>query len=204
METDGLFTFLSTVKGKPMFLGLYAGTSAAAAGMCVTQAPGPEGRLLDFDDAADTLTVESSLPLPLGHALEDEAIIVEHDLDTTTFTIQRIESAGDNRFRIHLKWWPHVLENYLRVTSAVGPLLGIAPPPSLPARFWERAYQVYKVAPPAETRYVGEVQTATAKALTLDSARADLAPGDTIGVTKLRKGKDRFRVVTSVTVGKIQ
>ena len=204
IETDGLFTFLSTVKGEPVFLGLYAGTRAAAAGMCVTQAPGPEGRLMDFDDAADTLTVECGQPLPLGQALEGEVIIIEHALDTTTFTIQRVESVRGNRFRIHLKWSPHVLENYLRVTSAIGPLLGIAPPPSLRAKFWERHYQVYKVAAPAETSYVGKVRAATARALTLDAARTGLRPGDTIGVTKLRKGKDRFRVVTSVTLGQIQ
>jgi len=213
LETDGLFTFASLVRGQPVFLGLYGGSRAAVAELSVTQG-GPHGGVLtDFGagqilttEPADrrrgehVLTVTCEASLPLGNRLQDETIIFEHEKGTTSFTIERVEAAGEGQFNVHLKWTPHVLENYLRVTGVVGPILRFEPPPSLPYGFAKMGYQVYRVSPEGETTHVGEVKAASGRSLTLDKLSVKLRPGDTIGLTKLRKGADRFRIIASATV----
>ena len=216
METDGLFTFASTVKGQPVFLGLNGGSRAAFAGLCVTLAPSYGGVLTDFGAGQiltagpagerrreHVLTVTCDTALPLGDRLEDETIIIEHGKGTTTFTIERVEAAGEGRFDIHLKWTPHVLDNYLRVTGVVGPIVRFEPPQSLAHGYANMGYQACRISPSGEATHVGEVRAASGKSLTLDRLSVELKPGDTIGLTKLRMGADQFRIVSSVSVARL-
>ena len=154
---------------------------------------------LPQDDAQDTFAVESARPLPTGDALHDAIIVLEHERDTTTFTIDGIEAAGTSGYVVPLKWTPHMVQNYLRVVDAVGSSLAIEPPPSLEQGFGTRSYQVYKVEESGQTTRLGEIERSYGSTVTLNTARASVAPGELVGVTKLKKGSDRFSITTSTS-----
>ncbi len=200
LETDAVHAAASAVNNTPKFLTMAGGTYARVGAMAVKAEPAYEGGLIDFDDNKDTLTVQTDRSLPLGDALHDEVIIIEHERGTTTFTIDTVQAAGDGQYVVKLRWSPHVLQNYLRVTDVVGPTLAIEPPPSLEHGFAAKGYQVYKVEADARTRRLGETRPSTGQTITLDTLPSGVSPGDMVGVTKLKKRTDRFHIATSASV----
>ena len=203
LDTDGLLTIVSIREGRPVFLGLYAGTRASAGTLSVSQGRPWTGVVEDFDHRGASLTVHCDGPLPDGDALRGETIIIEHPVGTTTFTIDSVTARGQGRYVIALARAPHLMENYLRVTQSAGSILAVEPPPSLPARLDRMGYQVYRIEPKGRAVLVGQVHARSGGTLSMDAAAVDIALGDVIGLTRIRKGRDRFRVVASATVGEM-
>jgi hypothetical protein len=199
LVTDGLFTFVSYVNGTPSFMRLCGGTRAAVPGLAVRQTRTFQGTLVDFDDEQKTVTVLSDRPLPFGNALEDEVIIIEHEHGTTSFTVDRIDAEAGERFHIRLKWSPHLLENRFRVINTADGIIDVEPPPSLPVRYGSMGYQVYRVETDGGTTHVARIESANAGKMVPDRAVESLAPGTMIGLTRMRKGIDRFRILGTAT-----
>ena len=195
LETDGLLTVLSVREGRPIGLSVAGGTRASAAGMELVLLPIPHGRLLAFSDRNKTLTVRPDGRWPIGDTLRGRTLIIEHDLDTTTFTIDRIEEAGpQGDVVVHLKRTPRLYENYLSVTRVMGDMLQVEPPPSLRRDFGVRQYQVYRVSDENETQHVGEIAEGRSGTFTLAASADGVSRGDLVGVTKLRIGRDRVTI----------
>jgi hypothetical protein len=197
LETDGTVTFVSCREGKPSFVKLCGGTRAAVAGVEIHQDREFHGTLVDFDDDRKTLLVESDTALLDGHALENEIIILEHEPGTTTFTIDRVTAEGGDRFLIRLKWEPHLLENRLQVVAVSDRVIQVEPPPSLAATYGRLQYQVYRTDSDGATTHEAQVTGASRGSMELDR-ETDLEVGTVIGLTRMRKGVDRFRIPGTV------
>ncbi|MBT3377371.1 MAG: hypothetical protein HN742_06030 [Lentisphaerae bacterium] len=201
LETDGTLTVLTVRAGRPTGLTVAGGTHASAAGMEVALQPQPHGRLLAFSDRSKTLTVRPDGQWPVEDALHGRTLIIEHDLDTTTFTIDRIEEAvpgGD--LVVHLKRTPRLYDNYLSVTQVMGNMLQVEPPPSLRHDFGSREYQVYRVSDGNEGQHIGEIAEGRQGTFTLATGTDGVNRGDLVGVTKLRNGRDRVTVPSFASV----
>ena len=204
LETDGTFTFVSCRNGVPSLMRLCGGTRAAVSGLEACQDREFQGALVDFDDEQKTLTVRSDRPLLPGNALEDEVVIIEHERGTTSFTIDRIAPDGDREFVIHLKWSPHLFENRLRVVSLVDRELRVEPPPSMSMSYGRLQYQIYRIDPDDGASHVAQIEQARIATIGLDRAPENLSVGDLIGLTRMSRDCDRFRIPGSVTVMKGQ
>jgi hypothetical protein len=195
LRTDGDLTVLTLTEGRPTDLRLYGGTRAQAGSLDLVQRPAYEGKLVEFDPAACSLDIETAgEPLPAGNALAGETVVVEHDIGTTTYTVERVEHTDGSRTRIVLARTPHLMENLLRVTRVTGPVLGIEPPPSLPARFERMGYCIYSDASPYPQK-LGRITGRQGKTITLDRAPAGLTAGARIGVTRLDASRDRVYIL---------
>ena len=200
LETDALLTVLSLTESGPTDLTVCGGTHASAGDLRVTQAPQMEGELADFRNEPARLTVKSSTPLPTDATLSGRVITVSHHVDTSTFTIDRVEAAGNGSFHVHLKWSPHLYQNLLEVTEVAGPAVAVEPPPSLPRGFGGMGYAVYRLLPDKRHRLVGMIDAAQGGTLVLSADEPGLKTGDTVGVTKLRVGSDRFTILPLTVV----
>ncbi len=204
LRTDALFVWVRFKRGRPARLLAAGGRRVDVGARGLRLAPAATGRLVDFDDERDTLTVETPSSLPVGETLADRVLIIPHEVGTTAFTIARVEPLGSQgaeapHYRVHLKWHPHVIENYVRVKAVSARSVDVEPIVSLPFDFEQRRYQLYKVGARGETTWVGEVvRRRGLYRLQLDRLRVTLRHGDLVGLTRLRKGRDRFVCIQSV------
>ena len=158
------------------------------------------GRLVDFDDARDTLTIESQDHFPIGDALAGRVIVVQHREDRSTFTIDRVESMGADRFLVHLADQPHLMNNWLLVHKVDRDGIWIEPRPVLDSK--RRTYKVYGGEPGA-LRLLGPLKKVDAtmirneigppmhtfhRVITDDCSGVE--PGQEIGIARLEKGRD--------------
>ena len=162
------------------------------------------GRLLDFDDSADTLTVECADAMPVGRALAGLPVIVEHAEDRSTFTIAAIERLASDKYLVHLDDQPHLVNNWLLVRRADQAGILVEPPPVLDSK--TRTYNVYS-GKPGELRMLGPLRGISGEPVyaedgTLmhsfmrvqtDDCRV-VQPGERIAITRLAKGRDTVRV----------
>ena len=199
LETDGRFTFVSYRSGIPSLLRLCGGTHAAVTGLEAHQNREFQGTLVDFDDEQKTLTVHSDRPILPGSALEDEVIIIEHERGTTSFTIEGVDTDAGREFVVHLKWAPHLFENQLRVVFLLDRELRVEPPPSMSTSYGRLKYQLYRIESDGRIAHVAQIEQAQVANMGLDRRPEHLEIGDLIGLTRMRKGLDRFRIPGSVT-----
>lgn len=97
--------------------------------------PAPAGRLVAFDDGANTLTIEPASEWPEGVALEGRWGIIRHEHGASTFTIRDLERVDGGRLRISLKYTPHLVLNRVRATSVVDEnTIAVEPRPAHPWR----------------------------------------------------------------------
>jgi len=158
------------------------------------------GRLLGFDDEANTLVVDAPEGLPEGLTLHNAIVIIRHISGTSTQTIDRIAGLGDGRYELRLRWSPHLGENYLRVVGRQGRWLRLQPPPSLPHDFHSRHYHVYSSARGTESTHHGEIVRAHGEWYEVDGEVAPVREGDDVVLTKLVAGRDTVRIPNCLTI----
>ena len=181
---------------------LLAGGSYLRTGGRALNLKGPamwRGRLLDFDDGNDTLTIECPEPFPQGNVLAGQPIIVVHDKDRSTYTIDSVEKLGDGRYLVKLDDEPHLMNNWLLVRKVAGDGITVEPPPVLDRG---PSYKVY-AGKPGRMRLLGPLHKFAYTSIhsewgshMYDSVRAitddytGVEPGQEIAITRLEKGKD--------------
>ncbi len=158
------------------------------------------GRLLDFDDEKDTLTIESSDALPIGDVMAGQPIVVQHAEDRSSFTIKSVQALGGDRYLVHLDDRPRLFNNRLRVRSVDANGMVVEPDPVLDAK--RRTYKVY-AGEPGKERMLGPLRSIGAITIRnefgtnmFDFRRivtddySGIEPGQEIAITRLEKGKD--------------
>jgi len=173
-------------------------------GLAMDGPPQLTARLLDFDDGADTLTIESSEAIPTGDALAGLPLIVQHVEDRSTFTIASVERLDDARWLVRLDDQPHIVNNWLLVSRVDHAGILVEPPPVLDGK--KRAYRVYG-GEPGNLRLLGPLHGAAAQPIhaedgtlmhSLYRVQTDdctgVKPGQEIGITRLHKGRDTVQV----------
>ncbi len=203
IATDADFAMASFPKSGQVRL-LVAGGSYLRADGHELKLEGPpvlRGRLLDFDDSADTLTVESSDPFPVGEELAGLPVIIQHEEDRSSFGISSVERLGDDRYLLRLDGRPHLMKNWLLVTEVSGSGITVEPPPALDLEP-RNGYHVY-----GETagglRMLGPLLGTSGESIrdewgaglrgfrrVLTDDYSGVAPGQEIGITCLKKGHD--------------
>lgn len=201
ISTDGDVAIVSHRKRGVRLL-LAGGKSLAADGLSL-KLDGPAqwtGRLVDFNDAADTLVIESEEAWPTGATLAGRPIVIQHREDRSTFAIKSVERIGDGRYLVQLDDQPHLMNNWLRVRKVTRHGIVIEPPPVLDSK--RRTYKVYAGAPD-DMRLLGPLRkmgsTTVRNEIGTDMLRfysvviddySGVEPGQDIGITRLEKGRD--------------
>ncbi len=88
-------------------------------------------QLIEFDDERDTLDVTASATSADLHRAAP-ILYVRHEHGTSTYSLRRIEHAGDRRCRIQLDHTPHLAINRLEVNRVHRGDIVVEPPPNLP------------------------------------------------------------------------
>ncbi len=158
------------------------------------------GRLLDFNDAEDTLTVASTDAIPEGNVLAGLPLIVQHAEDRSSFTIGSVEALGDNKYLVRLDDQPHLVNNWLLVRQVDQSGILIEPPPVLDSK--KSTYKVY-AGEPGKLRMLGPLRGFGSRHIYSESGTlmhsfssvltddyTAVKPGDEIAITRLEKGKD--------------
>ena len=220
IATDADFAMVSLPNDEQPSL-LLAGGSYLRADKAELRLKGPaqfSGRLLDFDDRADTLTIESAETFPVGTHLAGQPVIIQHREDRSTFTIASVEALGAGKYLMHLDDQPHLVNNWLLVRAVDGSGITIEPPAVLDRK--QTTYKVYTggrgAAPSGEPlrllgalRHIGartvydEWGTAMNWFYCLETDNYDgVVVGDDIGLTRLEKGHDTVFVTNfAYTIG---
>jgi len=162
------------------------------------------GRLLDFDDARKTLTVESADSFPPGRTMAGQPIIVQHSEDRSSFTIASVQALSNGRYVVSLDDQPHLCNNWLLVKNVTEEGIVVEPPPILDRK--RRTFKVYAGEPDnlrllGPLRQIGsttirnEFGTAmhTIRTVVTDDYTA-VRPGQEIALTRLEKGRDTVSV----------
>ena len=183
-----------------------AGSYLKADGFSLTLDGPPElsGRLLDFDDSRDTLTIESNDAFPLGDTLAGLPIIVQHTEDRTTFTIASVEALGAGKYLVHLDDQPHIMKNWLLVTDVGSSGIMFEPPAVLDSK--RGGYKVY-AGEPGKMRMLGPLRRFNSQPIysedgismhTFSTVVTDdytgVEAGQESGITRLEKGVDTVSV----------
>ncbi len=185
---------------------LLAGGQFLSADRCTLKLEGATsytGRLLDFNDAEDTLTIESPDSWPEGDTLSGRPIIVQHAEDRSTFTIKSVKPQANGHYLLQLDDQPHLMNNWLLVRKVDDTGIVIEPPPVLDTKNTYKVYaseagQIRLLGPlrgfGSETVY-NEYGTAmhTFRSVITDSYEG-VKPGQEIGITRLHKGRDTVSV----------
>jgi hypothetical protein len=161
------------------------------------------GRLLDFDDTHDTLTIESGDAFPLGDTLAGLPIIVQHTEDRSSFTIASIERLGADKYLVHLDDQPHIVSNWLLVTDVGSSGITFEPPAVLDSK---NTYKVY-AGEPGKLRLLGPLRHFNTQHIYSEDGRlmhsfsavatddyGGVEPGQEIGLSRLEKGVDTVSV----------
>ncbi len=91
------------------------------------------GRLITYDDEADYLLIEAARPWPTGTSLAGQWGFIQHEHGVSTFTVRSVETAGAGKYKLHLKYTPHLAVCRVLATAAVGNRrIAVEPPPNLP------------------------------------------------------------------------
>ncbi len=182
----------------------------ALGGFELAAGPTPAGRLVAFDDDADTLTVDPLTDWPEGEALAGRWGIIRHGHGASSFTIREVTREADGRLRVALKYTPHLVLNRVRATSAVeGETISVQPRPAHPWR--TRAsepdllgFHVYRATDEGPV-LVGEMAGQSAASsrdnwgkklgpmlptIRVEGDPAGVRPGDDLLITRLRPGED--------------
>ena len=162
------------------------------------------GRLLDFSDPDDTLTIQAEGAFPVGEVMAGQPIIVQHAEDRSTFAIKSVEALGDNKYLIHLDDQPHLMDNWLLVRSVSDDGIVVEPPLILDSK--RRTFKVY-AGEPGNMRLLGPLRAIRATTIrnefgtSMHSIRTVLTddysgvePGQEIALTRLEKGRDTVSV----------
>ncbi len=158
-----------------------------------------EGRLLDFSDEDDTLTIQSDSQWPVGEVLKGQPVIIQHRRDRSTYAIAGVSKAGNGRYVIQLDGQSHLMNNWLLVRQVQTDGVVVEPRPVLDK---SPGFNVY-AGEPGKMRMLGALDGITSmpiyneygtqmyafsKLRTADCS--GLAPGQEIGITRLEKGHD--------------
>ncbi len=162
------------------------------------------GRLLDFNDAEDTLTVASSDAIPEGEVLAGLPVIVRHAEDRSTFTIASVEALDEGKYLMRLDDQPHLVNNWLLVSQVDQSGVLIEPPPVLDSK--KSAYKVY-AGEPGKLRMLGPLRGFSSRHIYSESGvlmhsftslltddYTGVEPGQEIAITRLEKGKDTVSI----------
>jgi len=117
--------------------------------------PQLNGSLVDFDDAADTLTIQSTDPFPEGGVLAGQPIVTQHREDRSTYAIGSVQKLAADRYLIRLDDQPHLMNNWLLVRKVTAEGIIVEPPPTLDSK--RRTYKVY-AGKPGNTRLLGPLR----------------------------------------------
>ena len=211
----GRFTAV-TVAGGGVVRACGVGGGAAGLGEFeLATGEGALGRLMAFDDDADTLTIEPATDWPEGEALAGRWGIVRHDKGASTFTIREIERLEDGNVRIALKYTPHLVLNRVRATSVIDEdTVAVEPRPAHPWR--ERASEPNQLGfiayrdtadgllPVGEGAGLGAFTSydnwgkrlgPMLPTLTVDGDASQVQPGEDLLLTRLRPGADTVEVL---------
>ncbi len=215
MRFRGTFAVLTSA-GDEVTRAFLAGEGAVSLGeFALTCAPGPTGRLVDFDDDADVLIVEPDRAWATDGSLDGRWGVIRHAHGSSTFTIKRVERADDGSVRIALKFTPHLVLNTVRATGHTddGRVL-VEPRPMHP---WRTAasqpnflgFAVYRTTE-AGRQLLGEVAGVGGitshdgwgkrlgpllPTLTIEGRPERVQAGDTLHITRLQPGDDRVEVM---------
>lgn len=206
IRTDADLAVVSFPASGPPRLLLAGGRFLEADDRDLTTDDPPEwrGRLLDFNDAADTLEVEAPDGLPAGSQLAGRTLVVQHAEDRSTFTISSVVALGQDRYTIHLDDEPHLANNWFLVREVDGEGIVVEPPPVLDMK--TRNYKVY-AGRPGKLRMIGPLKEFGSKRIhseagllmhSLERIVTDnmdrVRPGEELAITRLEKGRDTFSV----------
>lgn len=166
-----------------------------------------QGKLVDWNDEEDYLVVESHEPWP---SVPGATIFVQHERGMTTATLDRVETEGPGRLRMHLRYHPHLALNYLRAVEVRGGVLLVQPPPNLPWRDGggpaHLGLMVYRQPKNRAWQLLGDYESVTTlrtrdpwgynlgpglPAIRVAGDLKPVRPGDLLAVTRLQPGKDR-------------
>ncbi len=169
-------------------------------------APALTGRLLDFDDTADTMLIEAGASSPdgwetvKGEVLAGQTLIVQHREDRSSFTIRSVEALGGGRYLLRLDGHPHLMNNWLLVRHVDGSGITVEPPPVLDHK--RSAFKVY-AGDPASPHMLGPLRQLQSVPVCDEWGTAmqrfyqvvtddytGVEPGGEIGITRLEKGHD--------------
>jgi len=206
ITTDADVAVVSYPRTGPANILLAGGARLNADGFDVT-AKGPaefKGRLLDFNDAADTLTIESDEPFPLGDVMAGQPIIIQHTEDRSTFTIASIERLEENRLLIRLDGHPRICKNWVLVKGVSNDGIAVEGGPVLDSK--RSTIKVY-AGEPDKMRLLGPLRNMggttirnefgttmhTIRTLITDDY-SGVEPGQDIALTRLENGRDTVSV----------
>ena len=166
------------------------------------------GRLVAFDDEADYLLIEAQRPWPTGTALANQWGFIRHEHGVSTFTVRSVEAAGAGKYRIHLKYTPHLAICRVVATGVVGGRrITVEPPPNLPKDALTPnplGLHVYRQVGD-ELEPVGIYESTSRirlkdnwgynlgpaqAALNIDREASSVKAGDELAISRLRPGKD--------------
>lgn len=209
------FAALTLVRGE-VTRGCVIGEGEVALGRFELSAgPGPAGWLVDFDDEADALIVESTSQWPEGEALAGRWGIIRHETGASTFTIRDVERLGDGCLRVNLKYTPHLVLNRVRATSVInGNTVAVEPRPAQPWRTPGSAPNELGFVACRDTEAgpqpIGETAGLGASSshdnwdkrlgpmlptLSVDGDASAVQPGEDLLLTRLRPGRDTVEVM---------
>ena len=209
LATNAELAFVSRRGNATEAVTLMAGTQVRFGDLALECGPGYSGALVDFDDARDTLTVQTQDELPLGPVLQGKTIVLQHELDKSTFSIDRVEPGPGGRFILHLSGTPHLAANYLLVKQVGQDELTVEPRPVLPSRHNHFVYADQG----GDLRPLGKMakwwrepirdewgRTLTYRnKLSCEDIRG-IEPGDEVALSLLRPGTDTFHIAAAATL----
>ena len=208
ISSDGELAVASFGPERLESLTVIAGTHAVSDGISVLPTRTRKGKLIDFDDLEKTLIVETAEPLPTDGSLRGEVIQVVHQASRSSFTIDGLRLAGEDRYEIALADSPHLVVNYLRVIEVVTEGVWVETPPVLPNQ--AKDLLIYKVLRDGSLSYLDHWRGAVSEdvhdewgCFVRKRHRIDLkvaesvTPGDEIGLSLLDPGRDRFLLTGS-------
>ncbi len=206
ISTDADLAVVSYPAVGPVSLLLAGGGHLNADGFELAAKGPPEftGRLLDFSDLDDTLTIAADTPFPVGEVMAGQPIIVQHAEDRSTFAIKSVAALGDNQYLVHLDDQPHLMDNWLLVRSVSEDGIVVEPTPVLDSK--RRTFKVYG-GEPGKMRLLGPLRGTGATTIrnefgtSMHSIRtvvtddySGIEPGQEIAITRLEKGRDTVSV----------
>ena len=202
--------------GNPVAARLFGPGFVHAEGAAIRGPASWRGKLVAFDDEANTLDVVAEAE-PVETHQEAPILFVRHAQGASTYSLDRIESRDGSRYRIYLADAPHLAINYLEANRVHEGRIVVEPPPNLPRSAGPKdllhlGLHVY-VKDDGKHRWLGAIAerkgltqrdafgqklTSPESTIKLVPACPDLNKGDALAVTRLRPGEDTVVIPTWV------
>jgi len=208
LSTDGDVAVVSCPENGAVRMLVAGGRYVKADGfeLAIEGPPQLRGRLLDFNDDDDTLTIASDDAFPVGEVLAGRPMIIQHAEDRSSFTIGSVEKLAASKYLVRLDDQPHVVSNWLLVRHVDQSGIMVEPPPVLDSK--KGPYKVY-AGLPGDMRMLGPLRSISGMPIYAEDGTlmhsfssivtddyTGVEPGQEIAITRLEKGRDEVFVTS--------